>query len=215
MFRELVIYFTVSVAMTAMAAVPALAQTITFGGVPIGELPSDFVSALTGRGPEARWQVTADNDAIDRRVLAQLNPDPTDRFPLAIHQRIELRDVEVTIHFKPVAGKVDQAGGVAIRLADRNNYYVARANALEDNVRFYRVARGRREQIAGVKVQVASGAWHTLSLRAQGENFTVGYDGKTLFTASDKTFLSSGKIALWTKADSVTHFDRIEITPLQ
>ncbi len=215
MFRELVIYFTVSVAMTAMAAVPALAQTITFGGVPIGELPSDFVSALTGRGPEARWQVTADNDAIDRRVLAQLNPDPTDRFPLAIHQRIELRDVEVTIYFKPVAGKVDQAGGVAIRLADRNNYYVARANALEDNVRFYRVARGRREQIAGVKVQVASGAWHTLSLRAQGENFTVGYDGKTLFTASDKTFLSSGKIALWTKADSVTHFDRIEITPLQ
>ena len=110
-----------------------------------------------------------------------------------------------------VAGRVDQAGGIAVRVIDADNYYVVRANALEDNVRFYRVVKGRREQIDGANTKVASNEWHTLGLKAQDERFTVEFDGKTLFTAADKTFAGAGKVALWTKSDSVTRFDQIAV----
>ena len=105
--------------------------------------------------------------------------------------------------------------GSPVRLTTPDDYYVVRANALEDNVRFYRVVKGNRQQIAGANTKVASGEWHTLSLKAQGDRFTVSFDGKQLYTAEDRTFGNPGKVALWTKADSVTHFDRIAITPLQ
>jgi hypothetical protein len=120
----------------------------------------------------------------------------------------------VKVRFKAVAGKVDQAGGIAVRLSDADNYYVVRANALEDNVRFYRVVKGRREQLEGANVKVTADEWHTLSLRAQGERFAVMFDGKQLFTANDRTFTGPGRVALWTKADSVTRFDQIEIRNL-
>jgi hypothetical protein len=120
----------------------------------------------------------------------------------------------VTVRFKAVAGKVDRAAGIAVRLADPNDYYVARANALEDNVNFYRVVKGVRSEIEGARVKVTSNAWHTLGIRAEGDKFTVTFDGSKLFTASDRTFSAAGKVALWTKADSVTHFDVLTIRPL-
>ena len=94
-----------------------------------------------------------------------------------------------------------------------DDYYVVRANALEDNVRFYRVVKGQRVQLAGSNTSLAK-EWHTLALRAEGSRFAIAFDGKELFTAIDTTFAAPGKVALWTKADSVTHFDAIEITPL-
>lgn len=101
-----------------------------------------------------------------------------------------------------------------VRLALPDNYYVVRANALEDNVRLYRVVEGRRQQIGGVNTKVSGNQWHTLGLRAERDKFTISFDGAPLFTAEDKTFANSGKVALWTKADSVTYFDTITITPL-
>ena len=118
------------------------------------------------------------------------------------------------MRFKAVAGTVDQAGGIAIRLQTPDNYYVVRANALEDNVRFYRVVKGKREQLAGVNVKVAGNTWHTLALRAEGDRFSISYDRKPLFAAQDATFPNAGKVALWTKADSITHFDTLTIRPL-
>ena len=97
-------------------------------------------------------------------------------------------------------------------MQDADNYYVARANALEDNVRFYRVVAGRREQLGGANLKVTPNEWHTLGLRAEGERFTVSYDGKTLFSVTDRTFAEAGGVALWTKSDSVTRFDRMTIT---
>jgi hypothetical protein len=181
-----------------------------------GRPPQDFDTSRTGRGAPATWVVVTDATATSGRAIAQTSTDRTDyRFPLAVYQPISPKDVEVTVRFKPVAGKVDQAGGVAVRLTTPDDYYVVRANALEDNVRFYRVIKGNRQQIAGANTKVASGEWHTLSLKAQGDRFTVSFDGKQLYTTEDKTFGNPGKVALWTKADSVTHFDRIAITPLQ
>jgi hypothetical protein len=180
-----------------------------------GTAPPGFEFTLTGGGPISAWKVVADPTAAAQKAIAQTSQDRTDyRFPLAVYQPFTAKDVDVTVHFKPVEGKVDQAGGIAVRLASPDNYYVVRANALEDNVRFYRVVNGRRQQIQGADVKVAPSQWHTLGLRAEGNRFTVSFDGKPLYTTEDGAFANAGKVALWTKADSVTHFDAISITPL-
>lgn len=89
--------------------------------------------------------------------------DKTDyRFPLAIYKPISAEDVDVRLRFKPISGVVDQAGGVAVRLLTPDNYYVVRANALENNVRFYRVIDGKREQLASASVTVSHKEWHEL-----------------------------------------------------
>jgi len=190
------------------------ATRIDISAMPVGAPPPQFTFARTGRGTPAEWRVLADRSAAGGKAIAQTSNDRTDyRFPLAIYEPVSVRNVEVTLRFKPVAGRVDQAGGIAIRMTSPDDYYIARANALEDNVRFYRVVRGRREQLHGADLKVASGQWHTLGLQAEGNRFTVSFDGKTLFTTEDNTFPGPGKVALWTKADSVTHFDTIAITP--
>jgi glycosyl hydrolase family 59 (putative galactocerebrosidase) len=181
----------------------------------VGTTPDGFKFARTGQGGPPQWMVVADTTAAGGRAIEQTSTDRTDyRFPLAIYEASSLSNLDAVIRFKAVAGKVDQAGGIAIRLRDADNYYVVRANALEDNVRFYRVVQGRREQLEGADVKVTPNEWHTLGLRAEGERFTVTYDGKTLYSATDKTFASAGKIALWTKSDSVTRFDQIRFVTL-
>ena len=206
----------IAFASALLAAPVAGAQRLSFADTPVGSLPKEFTSALTGQGKPGQWSVVEDATAEGGRALAQLNADPTDyRFPLAIHAPTFPGDVEVTTRFKAISGKVDQAGGIAVRLADRNNYYLARANALEDNVHFFRVVAGRRQELAGADTKVASGVWHTLTLRAEGNRFSVSLNGKPLFSHTDKTFSAAGKVALWTKADSVTYFDTISIITLE
>jgi hypothetical protein len=178
-------------------------------------LEAEFTQWRTGQGDPAEWTVVADASAEGGRAIAQVSRDKTGyRFPLAIYKLFSGTNVEVSVRFKPVAGTVDQAGGIAVRLQTPDDYYVVRANALEDNVRFYRVFKGKREQLAGADITVFPNVWHTLALKAQGDRFSISYDGQALFTAEDNTFAGPGKVALWTKADSVTHFDTIAITPL-
>jgi hypothetical protein len=202
-------------------AVPTLSGAQSAGievdiaSMQFGQEPSDFTFWHTGGGGAAEWRVVSDPTAVRQAAIAQISADTTDyRFPLAVYKPVSARDVDVTMRFKPVGGKVDQAGGIAVRLATYDDYYVVRANALEDNVRFYRVVKGRREQIKGADAKVVSNQWHTLGLRAEGDRFTVFYDGGELFTAQDATFASPSKVALWTKADSVTHFDSVVIRPI-
>ena len=180
-----------------------------------GKAPKDFEPARTGQGRASEWQVVDDASANGGRAIEQSSNDTTDyRFPLAIYRTISAKDVEVALRFKPVGGKIDRAGGIALRLIDADNYYVLRANALEDNVRLYRVIKGRREQIAGANLKVTSDQWHRLGLKAQGDAFTVTYDSQELYRATDKTLTAPGRVALWTKADSITRFDSVEITVL-
>lgn len=195
--------------------VSAKAETITFGGAPTGALPSNFASALTGSGNVGRWEVVDDSSAASGKALAQLDANNIDyRFPLAIFTTSFPRDLDVSIRFKAVSGGVDRAGGIAFRLQDSQNYYLVRANALEDNVRLYRVKSGKREELNGANVKVPAGEWQTLAVRAQGNQLTISFNGKALFETRDDTFTTGGKVALWTKADSVTHFDRIEVMAL-
>jgi hypothetical protein len=188
---------------------------VDIAAMQLGLEPSNFAFGGTGSGAPAEWRVVSDSTAVHQAAIAQTSADTTDyRFPLAVYKPVSAKDVDVSIRFKPVGGKVDQAGGIAVRLTTYDDYYVVRANALEDNVRFYRVVKGRRELIKGINTKVVGNQWHTLGLRAEGEHFTVSYDGKVLFSADDKTFAIEGKVALWTKADSVTYFDTLTIRPL-
>lgn len=188
---------------------------IDLSGAPIGQPPAGFTTAKTGQGGASTWIVQEDGSVEGGRVLAQTSTDQTDyRFPLAIYDKLAAANVDVSVRFKAVAGRVDRAEGIVVRLTDANNYYVVRANALEDNVNFYRVVQGSRREITGSSTKVASGVWHVLGLRAEGDNFVISFNGKTLFTAKDATFANAGKVALWTKADSVTHFHSLKISTL-
>jgi len=181
----------------------------------IGSAPGGFAFARTGQGGPGLWTVADDATATGGRAIEQTSTERTDyRFPLAIYQAVSPGNVDLTVRFKPIGGEVDQAGGIAVRLADADNYYVVRANALEDNVRFYRVVKGAREQLEGANIKVTPNEWHQLGLRAEGERFSITFNGKPLFTATDRTFTGAGKVALWTKADSVTRFDQMTITVL-
>ena len=180
-----------------------------------GSPPAGFSFARTGQGRPGEWIVTSDTTSSTGKAIEQTSTDRTDyRFPLAIQESLSATNIDVEVRFKAVAGKTDQAGGIAVRLQDADNYYVARANALEDNVRFYRVVKGRREQLAGANLKVTPNEWHTLGLRAEGDRFTVSVDGRKLFSATDKTFARAGGVALWTKSDSVTRFDQVKMTVL-
>ena len=180
-----------------------------------GAAPTDFEFARTGKGGPAQWTVTSDASAAAGLAIEQTSADRTDyRFPLAIYQPVLASNVDVTVRFKAVAGKVDQAGGIAVRLSDPDNYYVVRANALEDNVRLYKVVGGQRRQFAGANIKVPTGAWQELRLSARGGRFEVFLEGKSLYSANDTTFTAAGRVALWTKADSVTHFDDLRIQTL-
>jgi hypothetical protein len=202
------------------SSLPAEGQSMTtrldFEDAAPGALPAGFRAGLTGKGRPVQWSVVEDTSApAGPKVLAETSGDRTDyRFPIAVLQGAPARDVEVTVRFKPVSGRVDQAAGVIVRVRDDNNYYVARANALENNVRLYRVVRGNRQQFAGVDVPVASGRWQQFGLRVEGDRFTVSLDGKLLFEATDRTFMEAGQVGLWTKADSLTYFDELVVRPL-
>src|SRR5262249_34145067 len=113
----------------------------------------------------------------------------------------------------PVSGKVDQGCGLVFRLRDTDNYYVARANALEDNVRLYHVVQGSRRQFAGWNGKVASGQWHELVVLAAGDAFQVLFGGTKVIDAHDQTFTDGGKFGLWTKADSLILFDDLTAVP--
>jgi hypothetical protein len=200
-----------------LAAQDARTVSLDFEGAPVGAVPPGFSTGLTGQGARPAWRLVEDPTApAGPKVVAQTSGDRTsNRFPLLVLDSVAARDVQVTVAFKPVSGRVDQAAGLVVRLTDADNYYIARANALEGNVRLYKVVGGQRSQFAGKDVEVPSGQWQTLGLGIQGDRLEVRLNGEVLFAARDQTFKDAGKVGLWTKADSVIYFDglRIEAPP--
>jgi hypothetical protein len=133
-----------------------------------------------------------------------------------------IRDGFVEVRFRPLQGRRDRAGGVIWRWQDGNNFYMARANALEHNVVAYKVVGGRRTDLKpvggtaadyGVATRVASGAWHRLRVDFEGAEFIVQFDGVPLFTVRDETFPKAGDVGVWSKADSVTQFEEFRAKP--
>ncbi len=200
----------------------ASAEVIRFDNCVPGRLPAGWTVGMTHDGAAPKWEVVRDESTQGSRyVLAQISRDATaGRFPLAVWDAISFRDGEVSVAFKAVDGKVDQAAGIVWRYQDPNNYYIVRANALENNVVLYKVENGVRLSIApkerhsrsyGVKREIPRGRWSTLRITFKDSTFIVFVNGERLFEAEDQTFTKSGKVGLWTKADSLTYFDEFTV----
>src|SRR5437879_4215918 len=195
--------FLASLAFTAIA-VSSSADTVTFDNFKTGATPPGWMATQTGSG-SAKWSIEKDDSAPSKPNVLKQSGEAT--FPVCIKNDTNLKDGFVEVKFKPVAGKEDQAGGVIWRVRDANNYYIARANALEDNVTIYHTINGHRVAFKSIKTKVTSGAWHTLRVDFEGNKFTVAFDGNKVIEATDQSFPNAGKVGVWTKADSVTLFD--------
>jgi hypothetical protein len=185
---------------------------VNFDQDALGQSPSGFTSYATGDGPAGKWLVQEMAGApIGRQVVVQTGADATrNRYPVLIADKGEYADLDVSIKGKAISGKVDQGIGLAFRFRDPKSYYVVRANALENNFRLYKMVNGRRQQFAGADVQVASGQWHTLRVVAQGDHLVCYFNGQKLIDTRDATY-GTGKVGIWTKADSVTAFDDLTV----
>ena len=191
------------IAMT-IATGTAVAETVIFDDMKTGAPPPGWTATQTGSGA-AKWTVDKDNSAPSRPNVLKQSGQAT--FPVCFKNDTSIKDGFVEVKFKPIAGKEDQAGGVIWRLQDANNYYIARANALENNVTIYHTIKGKRTEKKRANMKVASGQWHTLHVDFNGNHFTVTFDGKKAIEWDDDTFKDAGKVGVWTKADSVTEFD--------
>ena len=182
----------------------AMAETINFQDTKVGELPVGWVAGSTGGGAP-KWSIEADPSSQNKtKVLKQSGQG---RYPWCVKKDVSLKDGYVEVRFKPVAGSEDRAGGLIWRWQDGDNYYIARANALEDNVTIYHTVKGKRQAFKNVDIIVASNQWHTLRVDFFGNKFKVSFDGKTAIEATDDSFKEAGAVGVWTKADSVTLFN--------
>ncbi len=202
----------------------AQTKTINFDNDSVGKPPVGFSFALTGQGKPGVWVIAKDESSPEhKKVLAQTDPDSTGyRFPVAVFDGLLATDVDVSVKFKPISGKKDQGAGIVWRYKDNNNYYIVRANALENNVVLYKVENGKRTDLPlkgegrtyGMKEKVPAAQWGTLRVVAKGNLFEVYHDGKKLYEVEDDAFKDAGKVGLWTKADSVIHFDDLVVKVL-
>jgi hypothetical protein len=195
----------------------AHAETVSFNADAAGAAPGGWTVTKTGKG-EAKWIVENDPTAPSKGKVIKQSGKAT--YPLALKTGSAVRDGFAEVTFKSLAGKEDRAAGLVWRALDANNYYVVRANALEDNVVLYKTEKGQRIELNtikgdtyGLKAPVPPNQWHTLRVEFAGTRFKVIYNGKLLFEVDDATFPNSGMVGLWTKADSVTVFDRFSFGP--
>lgn len=179
-------------------------QPLTFEQDNLGQIPRGWVAGVTGSG-SPKWSVEIDSTAPDKnKVLLQSGQG---KFPWCVMKDVTLSDGFVEVKFKAISGKVDQAGGLVWRWKDGKNYYVARANALENNVSLYYTTEGKRNTLKYVDAAVPQGKWNILRVDFSGTKITVKLNGKTYIVFEDNHISGSGAVGVWTKADSHTAFD--------
>jgi len=189
-------------------------HVVGFEGSRIGVAPEGWTATLTGSG-NPKWSVENDETAPSKSKVLKQSGRAT--YPLLLKNDTNIKDGFVEMKFKAIAGSEDRAAGIIWRAQDANNYYVVRANALEDNVVLYKTVNGVRSPLDivgrrggyGVSVPAPSNIWHTLRIDFKAARFSVSFNGKQLFEVEDATFTGAGMVGLWTKADSVTLFDDV------
>ncbi len=157
-----------------------------------------------------RWRIV---DVDGGKALAQQAKNPDKTFNVCLVNDVEVRDCELSVRFKAIAGEFDQGGGVVWRARDAQNYYFARYNPLEDNFRVYKVVAGKRTQLGSADIKHTDG-WHAVRITMRGEKVQCYYDDKQYLDVKDSTFAGPGKFGLWTKADAVTWFDDLKLAPV-
>jgi 3-keto-disaccharide hydrolase len=208
----------------AFSLIASPGSIVTFDNQSEGKAPSGWTVTMTNQGAAPRWEVVRDVSARTQPyVLAQTSTDHRqDRFPLAIFQGSSLRDGDVSVRLKPVAGRAEQGGGLVFRYRDERNYYMVRASALQDDVALYKVENGRCQPILphgmpptvfAVKHDIRPNNWNILKVSVRGNRFQVYVNHRRILEASDSTFAQAGKVGLLTAGDSVTYFDDFRINP--
>jgi hypothetical protein len=180
----------------------AMAEPLSFDREAPGQPPAGWTCGSTGKG-SPQWTVETEPGGT-RRVLKQSGQAP---YPWCVKNDVALADGFVQVRFRPISGREDQAGGLVWRWKDGDNYYVARANALENNVSLYHTTAGSRRTIQYRDAPVARDVWHTLRIDFKGAAIRVSLDGKAYIDLQDTHIQGVGKVGVWTKADSVTLFD--------
>jgi hypothetical protein len=214
MFASRTRWLAIAAALSLMEVHDMSTHAISFESNRTGVAPEGWTATLTGSG-DPKWTVESDDTAPSKAKVIRQSGRAT--FPLLLKDDASIKDGFVEVKFKAVAGSEDRAAGVVWRARDANNYYVARANALEDNVVLYKTVNGVRSALDiagrkggyGVSVPVPANVWHSLRVDFHGSRFTASFNGKPIFEVEDSTFTEAGKIGLWTKADSVTLFDEV------
>jgi hypothetical protein len=204
----------IAVAIFLLEATIMSNHAVSFESTQSGVTPQGWTSTLTGTG-NPKWTVESDPTAPSKGKVVKQSGRAT--YPLLLKDGSNIKDGFVETKFKAVAGSEDRAAGVVWRAKDANNYYVLRANALEDNFVLYKTVDGRRSPLDivgrkggyGVSVPVPANIWHSLRVDFKGSRFTASFNGKQLFEVGDSTFTEAGMVGLWTKADSVTLFDEV------
>jgi len=191
-------------ALSVFGASIAFAQTDGFDKDQTGSAPPGWECGVTGKG-SPRWAVEADKSAPSAPHVLRQSGSGT--FPWCVKKSVSIADGFVEVKFKSEKGREDQAGGVVWRWKDGDNYYVARANALEDNVSLYYTASGRRNTIKYVNAPVPPNVWHSLRVEFSGSRIKVLMDGKLYIEEDNSRITGAGAVGVWTKADSVTAFD--------
>ena len=185
-----------------------------------GQSPAGFTNLLAGAGKLGDWRVVMDEvppllapltpqapNVTHRAVLGQLSQDSTDeRFPLLTYARESFGDFTLKTRFKIVSGEVERMAGIAFRVQDEKNFYVIRASSLGRNVRFYKMVNGVRSQPIGTDVEVKSGEWHELTIRCKGSEIQCDLNGKTALPPLNDLSFRAGRVAFWTKSDSISYF---------
>lgn len=194
---------TLAVAL-GLGVVLTAADRVNFDSAAAGSPPPGWTATQTGSG-HAVWAVVRDDTAPSKPNVLKQSGQAT--YPVCLKDDTAITDGYVEVKFKALSGKEDQAAGLIWRARDANNYYIARANALEDNVTIYHTVNGRRTEKKRASMKVAPNQWHTLRVDFQANHFAVGYDGRQALQWDDDTFKDAGKVGVWTKADSVTVFD--------
>lgn len=181
-----------------------MSQSENFDQTAVGALPAGWISGVTGLG-SPQWSVTVDPTAPSKPNVLKQSGWGT--YPWAVKKDVSLGDGFVETKFKAIAGRQDQAGGIVWRWHNGRTYYVARANANEDNVSLYYTTLGIRSTIKYVNAPVQLNVWHTLRAEFQGKRIRIFLNGKLYIEAEDDHIKESGAVGVWTKADSVTAFD--------
>jgi hypothetical protein len=190
------------------------ARVIDFDHAPIGKAPAGWIF-VGGKG-HPQWEIRRDQTAPTQPyVLAEVSGEPANgRFPLAIFDALYLRDADVSVRIKPLAGKEGSSAGIVWRYRDENNYYVARANPAENKVVVYRVVKGQRMRLGeSIRHDIAPNTWCILKVSARANRFQIYVDHRRILQGQDNTFTGSGKVGLWTASDTMTYFDDFRVYP--
>ncbi len=211
--QMIVAFYFALTGISSYAAGGEASMSWNFDAVSPGTLPDAFkIGRLYDGRPAGDWQVLETSDAVSApHVLAQLSDKGAEHaYKMFLVDGTEVSNLELSVSFRAIGGKGDMGGGLIWRAEDDRNYYLTRANPLEQNIRLYRVDKGVRKMVANQDQTINVKSWHRLRVLMQGCQIQVFYDDSRVFNVCD-TSLTTGKIGLWTKSDAVSYFDDLEL----